>query len=291
MYKKNKLPIFLYVLPTVLLAIIIYGFSVVTLIGTSFTEWFIGSSPKFIGLSNYIEMFTGKNDFYKALLNTAIWIGLQCVIHVSIGLIFALILSRQEWYWKIARTVYMIPNIISGAAVGMLFIFILNPEYGAVNNIIRAIGFEDFSVNWFMDYNTAFFSVTMMWLPYAAVPSLLFLAEIFSIGKELYESARIDGASDLQINIHIVIPLLKNTIGTAVILAATGMVQKLDIIMVTTGGGPGNETINLPMYIYKSALMDNNFGYANALGTFLIILGITIIFTIRLIFRVGESDM
>lgn len=291
MYKKNKLQILLYILPTLLLAAIIYGISVITLVGTSFTEWYIGSSPRFIGLDNYIEMFTGRNDFYKAFGNMVIWIGMQCVIHVSIGLLFALILSKQEWYWKIARTVYMIPNIISGAAVGMLFIFILNPEYGAVNNIIRAIGFKDFSVNWFMDYNTAFFSVTMMWLPYAAVPSLLFLAEIFSIDRALYESARIDGATDLQINLYVVIPLLKNTIGTAVILAATGMIQKLDIIMVTTGGGPGNETINLPMYIYKSALMDNNFGYANALGTFLIIFGISIIFTIRLIFKVGQSDM
>jgi raffinose/stachyose/melibiose transport system permease protein len=197
----------------------------------------------------------------------------------------------KEFYWKFARTVYMIPNIISGAAVGMLFLCILNPDFGAVNNIVRLLGNKDFSLNWFMDYSTSFFSVTMTWLPYAAVVSILVLAEIAAIPESLYESARIDGANEIQINMHIVIPMLRNIIGTCVILAATSMLQKLDIILMTTSGGPGNLTMNLPYYIYRTALIDNNFGYSNTIGVFLVVFGIVLVLFFQKLFKIGNSHV
>lgn len=196
----------------------------------------------------------------------------------------------KEFYWKFARTVYMFPNIISGAAVGMLFLCMLNPEFGAVNSIARLFGNADYAQNWFMDYATAFFSVTMTWLPYAAVVTILILAEIAAIPESLFESARIDGASNLKINLYIIIPMLRNIIGTCVILAGTSMLQKMDIILMTTGGGPGNETMNLPIYIYKTALMDNNFGYSNSVGVFLIGFGLIFVLLCRNLFRIGSSQ-
>ncbi|MDF2988236.1 MAG: permease component of ABC-type sugar transporter [Eubacterium sp.] len=287
---KNKGYIALFLIPTIILFLVVYAVSIAILFGTSFTEWSTGTKPVFIGLENYIKMFTDDSDFRQSLLNTIIWIILQSTVHVCIGVLFAIILNMKEFYWKFARTVFMIPNIISGAAVGMLFLCILNPEFGAVNSIIRLLGVEDFSQNWFMDYKTSFFSVTMTWLPYAAIVTILVLAEIAAIPDGLFEAARIDGASEIKINLYIVLPLLRNIIGTCVILSGTSMLQKLDIIMMTTGGGPGNQTMNLPMYIYKTALMDNNFGYSNTIGTFLVAFGIVLVLIYRKIFKIGSSE-
>lgn len=286
---KNRGYITLFLLPTIILFLLVYAVSLVILFGTSFTEWRTWTKPVFIGLGNYIKMFTDDSDFRQSLINTVIWIFLQSTVHVIIGVLFAIILNMKEFYWKFARSVYMIPNIISGAAVGMLFLFILNPDFGAVNSIVRLFCSRDFSQNWFMDYATSFFSVTMTWLPYAAVVTILVLAEIAAIPESIFESARIDGASGFKINLYIVIPLLRNIIGTSVILAGTSMLQKLDIIMITTGGGPGNTTLNLPVYIYRTALMDNNFGYSNTVGVFLVVLGIVLILLYRNMFKIGDS--
>ncbi|MEK5030527.1 sugar ABC transporter permease [Paenibacillus sp. FSL R7-0302] len=290
MVRKNRGYITLFLLPTVILFILVYAVSLVILFGTSFTEWSAGRSPVFNGLTNYIQLFTDDADFRQSALNTGVWVLLQSTVHVAIGTLFAIILSMKEFYWKFARTVYMFPNIISGAAVGMLFLCMLNPDFGAVNSIARLFGNADYSQNWFMDYATAFFSVTMTWLPYAAVVTILILAEIAAIPDSLYESARIDGASTLKINLYIVIPMLRNIIGTCVILSGTSMLQKMDIILMTTGGGPGNETMNLPIYIYKTALMDNNFGYSNSVGVFLIGFGLIFVLLCRNLFRIGSSQ-
>lgn len=290
MVRKNRGYITLFLLPTVALFIIVYAVSLVILFGTSFTEWSAGRSPVFTGLANYIKLFTDDADFRQSALNTGIWVVLQSTVHVVIGTLFAVILSMKEFYWKFARTVYMFPNIISGAAVGMLFLCMLNPEFGAVNSIVRLFGNADYSQNWFMDYATAFLSVTMTWLPYAAVVTILILAEIAAIPESLFESARIDGASNFKINLYIIIPMLRNIIGTCVILSGTSMLQKMDIILMTTGGGPGNATMNLPIYIYKTALMDNNFGYSNSVGVFLIGFGLIFVLLCRNLFRIGSSE-
>jgi raffinose/stachyose/melibiose transport system permease protein len=287
--KNNRLNITLFLLPTILLFLVVYAVSLVILISSSFTDWSLGNKAAFNGLENYIKMFVHDADFTQSLVNTVLWIALQSTIHVIIGIVFALILAKKEFYWKFARTVFMIPNIISGAAVGMLFLCILNPQFGVVNSIIRLFGNKDYSQNWFMDYSTAFFSVTMTWLPYAAVVSILILAEIAAISKSVFESAKMDGANDFQTNIYIVIPMLRNIIGTCVMLAGINMVQRLDIIMMTTGGGPGNVTLNLPVYIYKTALIENNFSYANTLSVFLIGLGMVFILIIQRLFKIGNS--
>jgi raffinose/stachyose/melibiose transport system permease protein len=230
-------------------------------------------------------------DFIKAFTNTVIWTFLQGIIHVSIGVTVALILSKKEFYWKFARTAYMIPNIISAAALGMVYLFVFNPKFGALNASIRLFGVKDFTRNWFFDYSTSFLTVTMTWLPFAALVTILILSEISTIPKSVFESAQIDGATELQKNFYIVLPLLRNIIGTCVIVAATSMLKNFDLIFMTTNGGPGNNTLNLPLYIYKTSMLDNNFGYANAIGTVLILLGVVIIVATTKVFKMGKSDL
>ncbi len=288
--KNNKVGITLFLIPAVLLFLVVFGVSLVMLFGTSFTNWSIGSQISFVGLKNYIDLFQDK-DFVRALGNTLIWIVLQSTVHVLIGVLVALILARQKFYWKFVRTVYMIPNIISSAALGMMFTILLNPQFGAVNKLIASLGFENFDQNWFVDKNTAFWSVTAIWLPYAATITILVLAEISAIDTSIYEAAQVDGATELQINFFITIPMLRNIIGTAAVLGATSMLQKLDVLMMTTRGGPLNYTLNLPLYIYNTALTNNDFARANTAGVYLILLGLITVLFLNKVFRMGKADV
>ncbi|MEG2434520.1 MAG: sugar ABC transporter permease, partial [Acinetobacter sp.] len=149
----------------------------------------------------------------------------------------------------------------------------------------------DFSQNWFMSKNTAFWAVTIIWLPYAATITILTLAEINAIDSSVFEAASVDGASELQVNFRIILPMLRNIIGTCTVLAATSMLQKFDVIMMTTQGGPLNYTLNLPLYIYQTALTNNDFARANTAGVYLIIMGFITLLFINRVFRMGKSDL
>lgn len=286
---KKKKWIVIFLAPGLLLFVFIFLISIVQLGVTSFTDWTIGTDPVFSGLENYIYLFTEDTEFQQSIINTLIWILLQSTVHVCIGTALALILRRRKWYTNFMRGVFMIPNIISSAALGMLFLCIMNPQFGMVNNIIRMVTGTDFSQNWFLGADTAFFSVTLTWLPYAGLVTILVMAEMASIPEDIYEAARVDGATDFQIDIKIVLPLMRNIIGTATVLAATSMLQKLDIIMMTTNGGPAGKTMNMPMYLYQTALTDNNYGLANAQGVILIAIGLVVVGLIRGIYRMDKE--
>jgi raffinose/stachyose/melibiose transport system permease protein len=129
----------------------------------------------------------------------------------------------------------------------------------------------------------------MTWLPYAGLVTILVMAEMASIPQELFEAAKVDGATEFQIDLKIVLPMMKNIIGTSTVLASTSMMQKLDIIMMTTNGGPGGRTMNMPMYLYQTALTDNNYGLANAQGVVLIVLGLCVVGLIRNIYRMDKN--
>lgn len=286
---KKKKWIVIFLAPGLLLFVFIFLISIVQLGVTSFTDWTIGTDPVFSGLKNYIYLFTEDTEFQQSIINTLIWILLQSTVHVCIGTTLALILRRRKWYTNFMRGVFMIPNIISSAALGMLFLCIMNPQFGMVNNIIRMVTGTDFSQNWFLGADTAFFSVTLTWLPYAGLVTILVMAEMASIPEDIYEAARVDGATDFQIDIKIVLPLMRNIIGTATVLAATSMLQKLDIIMMTTNGGPAGKTMNMPIYLYQTALTDNNYGLANAQGVILIAIGLVVVGLIRGIYRMDKE--
>lgn len=286
---KKKKWIVIFLAPGLLLFVFIFLISIVQLGVTSVTDWTIGTDPVFSGLKNYIYLFTEDTEFQQSIINTLIWILLQSTVHVCIGTTLALILRRRKWYTNFMRGVFMIPNIISSAALGMLFLCIMNPQFGMVNNIIRMVTGTDFSQNWFLGADTAFFSVTLTWLPYAGLVTILVMAEMASIPEDIYEAARVDGATDFQIDIKIVLPLMRNIIGTATVLAATSMLQKLDIIMMTTNGGPAGKTMNMPMYLYQTALTDNNYGLANAQGVILIAIGLVVVGLIRGIYRMDKE--
>ncbi len=245
----------------------------------------------FVGLENYIQMFTGDRIFNRAFWNTLIWVLLQATVHVALGTTVAIILSKTPFGWKAVRSIYMFPNIISLSVLGIVYLNLFNARIGIVNVLIRMLpGMESFNQNWYFDNATAFGTVTFTWLVFAGLVTILVLAEIMGISPDIFEAAKIDGAGGFQIDRYITLPLLRNILGTSVILSATSMLKEFELIYLTTNGGPDIATMNLPLYIYKTSLIENNYGYANAVSTITIIAGILIIVFANRLFRMEQSD-
>lgn len=286
--KKWKIASFL--LPCLLLFALIYLIPMCMVFGSSFFEWKAGGVFRFVGLDNYVEAFLHDARMKTAMLNTGMWVILQAVVHVGLGTVIAFMLARRKRGWKVLRTVYMIPNVVSAAALGVIFLNVFNAKYGIINSVISKITGKSFTKNWFFDQNSAFMTVTWSWLLYTGLIIILIVAGILSIPEDVIEAAKIDGASKFQIDMRITFPLIRTILGTSVILAATSMLREFELIYLTTNGGPGDTTLNLPLYLYKTSMTDNNYGYANMMGVVLIIAGIIAVYAINRLFRMNEAD-
>lgn len=286
--KKAWIPIFL--APAVILFLLIYAVPLVMVFATSLCEYKLTSkSITFIGLQNYIDLFQDP-AFHTAFTNTIIWILIHCILHVAMGCLIALLLYKKPRGWKFIRTAYMVPNIISNAAMGMIFVNIFNPQFGVVNSILKMVGLEELTHNWLMDTTTAFPSVTMVWFLFAGYTTTLILAQALSVDESVLEAARVDGATNFQIDIFIMLPLFKKIIGTTMVMAATYMLQMFDLIYITTNGGPGKTTTNLPLLLYGVFKSENNYGYANTIGVMIIVLGAIVMVAINKALKVNEED-
>ena len=275
MHKKQKGWIALFLLPTFVLFIMIYAVPLGMTVFTSLFDYrLLPNRFEFVGFSNYANLLGNDPQFYTALTNNIIWILLHTTLHVAIGAALALVLYKKPRGWKAVRVIYMVPSIISNAAVAMIFVNIYNPSYGVLNSLLRGIGLDHLQRNWLYDPRTSFTSVTLIWTLFSGYNTTLILAQALSIDESVLEAARVDGASPLQQDFLIVLPLVKPMIATTMIMASTYMLQMFDLVYLTTRGGPGVTTTNLPLMLYKTAMTENNYGYANAVGVVIILLGI-----------------
>ncbi|MDO4261957.1 MAG: sugar ABC transporter permease [Eubacteriales bacterium] len=283
--KNKKKWIVLFTLPCVALFCLVYAAPILMVLYTSFCEYTVSTSPVLKGLQNFAEIFR-DTDFRVSVVNTLKWVLIQSTFHVTLGLVMALILRRKPKGWKIVRTAYMIPNIIPTAATGVMFTLLLNPTFGVLKPVYEALGLDTrYIVNLFGNSRYAFWTVTATWVFYAGFNTIIFLAEMGAVDKEIYEAAVVDGATPWQLDRYITIPMMKNIFGTCVTLASVAMVSQFDIIYMTTKGGPGNATLNLPTYLYKIVTLENNYGKANAVGVVQIALGLTLVILIQRLFR------
>jgi raffinose/stachyose/melibiose transport system permease protein len=261
-----------------------------TVVITSFMDYrLISPRLSFVGLDNYIRLFTADKTFAIALKNTFVWMALHVFVHVAIGIGLALILYKKPRGWKFVRVAYMAPNIIASSAIGLIFVQIFHSEYGLINKFLELLGLAHLTQNWLFDVRTAFVSVMMSWFLFAGYTCTLVLARLLSLPDELFEAARMEGANSFQVDFFIALPLAKDTIATTMVMAAAYMLTMFPLIYVMTNGGPGVVTTNLPLYLYKTAMLENNYGYANTIGVFIILVGIVSMQIINRAMRTHEE--
>ncbi len=283
--RYDYLFIYLFLLPSIAVFAMFYLVPILTVAVTSFCEWDGFNAPQFVGLRNYIAMFT-SDTFLISLRNLALWAVIAVVLHVGFGVLVALVLYRRPFGWRLTRSVFMVPNVISAAAWALIYKFIFADDIGILNSAIRTVN-PDFHVRWFYSSPYAFWAVTFTWLFYAVIVTLIVLGDLLAIPEEVNEAAKIDGANGLQTTFFIHLPMCRSAIGTGIICSVTSRIAMYESIALTTAGGPGDDTMNLPIILVNS-ILDMKYGYANANGVIMFILGLIILWAVNKAFKMND---
>jgi raffinose/stachyose/melibiose transport system permease protein len=280
-------PIVLSLLPAVALFSIFFLIPIGVLVATSFTDWSL-VGWHYVGARNYSRLLHDPT-LWLAARNTAIYALAGILIQVPLGCAAGIILSQKLPGWRLYRTILFIPFVISGAAYALVFSMVYNPRYGLLDGFLGWFGLNHHQ-DWLFNVHTALPAVIGTFIFIVGFVMILVMAEIAAIPLELYEAAEVDGATHLQQQLRITLPLLRNVLGTCVLITLLGYLALFDIVYILTAGGPSNGTLTLVLYAYR-IYTTGDWGYANAIGTFIILGGAVAIVCVRRGFRVGERDL
>ena len=287
--KKEALQGFIYILPSFIL---IACFSIIPLFMSgyfSFTIYNVMNSPSFAGLENYSKIL---KDTYvaSAIKNTLIYVIITVPVQTMLALIFAAFLAYklQNMAGRFLRSIMFIPVIASAITAGTIWRIILNANGGVLNNILKFLHLPQ--VNWLGDSKTALISICIVaiWknVGYFLV---IYYAGIMGISKDLYEAARVDGATDIQQFFKITLPVLKPITYLVVTLGIIWSFQVFDLTYQMTGGGPGRSTVTIVMAIYNAAFKQYKMGYACAMAMVLLVIVLIINGLENLVFKEKEK--
>ena len=280
--------IFISLIPAAILFSLFFLYPLITLGWSSFTLWDL-RRLEWNGIGNYVRMFQ-DSAFLISVRNTAIWVGVATLLHVPLGVYIAVTLSKNFRGWKFFRTFFFLPNVISIAAWSVMYRSVYNQRFGALNALLEFVGLEQFTANSLAQIDTALFAVILSWFFNIGFYLIITMAEITSIPGELYEAADIDGAAPSQKDRYITFPLLRKIIGTCMVLAVSISLIGFEYVYLMTEGGPANQTMTLPMYVYRMYRLPQ-YGYSNTIGLFTLLFGFAALLVIHRSFRMNEGDL
>ena len=251
---------------------------VIASLGVATTNWTGLNEPDFLGLGNFISLFSTDTRFYKTLLNTAIFTVAIVVLSIAIGLALAVLCNQRIRGVGIFRTLYYSPAITNVVAIGFVWFWLYEPKNGLINSTLRAVGID--GPAWLSDPRTALIAVIIVALwQGVGYPMVILLAGLQAIDKSLLEAATVDGASNWLRFFRITFPLLTPSIFFLTIMQFISSFQVFGIIYVMTSGGPNNATSVLIFEIYQVAFAQGRLGYASAMGWVLFgIVGLVTVF-------------
>lgn len=244
----------------------------------SFTKWNgLARTPKFIGLANYKELFTGDNTAIQSLFFTLVFTVFFVIVVNAVSLLLAIILDSEIRGRNAFRAAFYIPNIISLIVIGYIWRFIFSNGFESLSNITNA---GIFKLSWLGNGRLAFISVLIVSIWQAAgFYMVIYIAGLQTIPKDVIEASYIDGAGTFRRFFSVTVPLLMPSVTICVFYSLSNAFKIFDIIFSLTNGGPGTATTSIALDIYKTAFNDNRFGYgaAKSVVLFLIILAVTML--------------
>jgi multiple sugar transport system permease protein len=240
-------------------------------------------SRPFVGLENYTEALASA-AFWASLGRSLIWVIGSVGLQFLVGLGAALLLNRNFAMRGLVRALIVVPWALPSVIVGLVWTWMLDFNFGILNQVAVATGLLDGRVAWLAQAGTAMASVmaAIIWqgFPFFAIT---LLAGLQSIPAELYESASIDGANAWEKFIFVTLPGLMPVMVTALLLRMIWVANSLDLILVMTGGGPGTATQTLPLHAFLTAWSGGDYGSGAALSTLLtlILIGVIALYILR----------
>lgn len=273
--KREAIAGYIFVAPALIGFVILIAGPIVASFVLSLTDFDMINNPKFIGFENYRTMIQDPL-FWQSLKVISIYACLGLPLNLVLSLALAILLNHKIRSISLWRTIYYLPTVVAPASVAVLWVWILNPEFGVINGFLRTFGVE--GANWLGDTRTALPSLIVVNLWAVGANVIIYLAGLQGIPIELYEAASVDGAEGWRKLRYITLPLLTPVIFFTLVLGLIFSWQWFTEPYVMTRGGPDNSTLTYLLYAYQNAFVYFKMGYALSLVwvMFVIVLILTI---------------
>ena len=274
---KNDLIAYAFMAPYLLLFIVFLLLPAAVGVYASFTKWGIIGQPKWIGAKNYSKLFSSEL-FIDSLQNTLYFVILAAIPLIVLGFLLALLVHQKLRGRNIARAIVFLPHVVSVAAVGIIFQWILERSSGLLNYYLGLLGVRE-PINWLGEPEAAMpaIAITTIWWTVNG-NMIIYLAGLQDIPAELYEAAKIDGANTWQEVRYITVPMLLPINAFVIPLTIIACWRVFGQVFVMTRGGPQGATFTIAQFIYETAFTNFNMGLASAAGVILML--ITLSFTV-----------
>ena len=274
---------YFFLLPSILILAFTSLYPICYSIYYSFFNWRWGDEKDFIGLTNYLTLLTDK-EFWIVIKNTFIFAFFACFFEITIGVILAIYIDRIKIGSTIIRTILLIPLMVSGISVTMIFKVMLDNMFGIIPYFLSFVGIKS---NFFGSYTAAMPTIIGLdiWWQTSFV-FIIILAGLKSIPNEPIEAARMDGASEWEITRHIRLPMIRSLLFLVLIFRSIDTLKVFDIVWGTTAGGPGLATEVLQTYAYRVAF---SFLEMSKSMTVMVLFSIVVIFLTLLYSRLNKD--
>lgn len=275
-HRKEALQFYMAIAPWLVGFILFTAGPMLISLWTSFTDWDLLTDPQWVGLENYRNLVTDPT-FIQSIKVTLAYTAAYVPLDLVGGLLLALLVRPRLRGIGIYRTIFYLPTVFSGVAFVVVWLWMLNPNGGLINLVLRWFGIE--GPRWLLDPKYALWSLVMMSFWGWGRSMALYLGGMQSIPGELYEAAAMDGAGNFRQFFKITLPLLSPIIFFNLVLSIISTFQSFTSAFVATNGGPLDSTLFLVLYIYRQAFEYFHMGYAAALAwvLFAIILVLTLV--------------
>jgi raffinose/stachyose/melibiose transport system permease protein len=276
------------------LAIMLFAIAIPLVISLfiSLVQWTGIGKMKFIGIRNYTRLFTDP-VFWRSLYNVALLIFITIFIQNVFAYCVASVLTKiGARYSQVLRTVYFIPATLSLVVVTKLWVSIYHPDYGLLNKALRLIGFANMEQGWLADPKTAIWAVIWIIIWQGFGWALLFLySGLMTVPRDLEEAALIDGANKWQLHTRIILPFMAPVLQSIVIIDVVSSLKQMEMIYLSTEGGPGNTSQFLAVYLYLRAFKAAEYGYGNAISVIFVIIAVLLTLLIQASFKKAVEDI
>lgn len=276
--KKNKEGSgFIFMIPALIIYLSVIVIPVFYSMYISFFKWNGVAEMEFVGLKNYITLFTNDPVFLTALKNNMIWIILTICVTMTVSLMFAVLLNKQFRGRTVFRGLFYFPAVVAPVAIAVIWRFIYNPQIGFINQFCKALGIN-FKQTWTSNPKTAIFAVffASLWAGIGQ-PMILFLAGLQGVSPDVLEAATIDGAGPVKKFFLVTIPLMKQTFVMVSATLITAAMKVYDIVAALTNGGPNNSTEMLATYMYAQTFQYNNVGMGTTVAVLMVLMMLVVI--------------
>jgi len=241
----------------------------------SFTEYDVISPPKFIGLANYAKAFFGDDLFWPSILRTSEYSAIVVPVSLIGGLGLAIMLNRGLRGTNVFRSIFFIPTLTPAVALVLLWGWLLQPEIGPVNFVLKQVGIQ--GPIWLQSKDWALPSIILinLWASIGGNTMIIFLAGLQGVPPEMYEAASIDGANGWSKFVNITLPMISPTFFFNLVLGVIGALKVFTTAFVATQGGPAYSTWFYALHIYQQAFAFFKMGYGTALAWIFVVLLLT----------------